>query len=122
MDTYATKHMHVKRVDDAVVLKPHGALMGGDETDELEKLIEKFDNEGLRCLVVNLTDVSMMNSLSISRLIRGHIRFSKRDGKMLLSNLDTRIQNIFVITKLSMVFNTFPTEEKALQSYKEGAK
>lgn len=121
METFATKYINVKRLDDAVVLKPHGALMGGDETDELEKLIDRFDTEGIRCMVVNLADVSMMNSLAISRLIRGHIRFSKRDARMHLCDLDTRISQIFVITKLSMVFNVYPSEERALEACRGGS-
>ena len=113
-DTYATKHSHVKRLGKVVVLKPHGNLMGGEETDELEKLIEDFDGQGMRCLVVNLVDVGMMNSLAISRLIRGHVKFSQRGARMNLCNLEKRIQNIFVIAKLSLVFNVYGNEEAAI--------
>jgi anti-anti-sigma factor len=114
METFATRHTHVKRFPAVAVLKPHGHLMGGDETNELEALIDRFDSEGVRCLVVNLVDVGMMNSLAISRLIRAHIRFSKRGARVHLCHLDSRIQNVFVIAKLSMVFNIYATEEEAI--------
>jgi len=112
--TYATAHCHVKRIDRVAVLKPHGNLMGGPETDELEKLIDEFDGQGIRCLVVNLADVAMMNSLGIGRLVSGHVKFKKRDARMNLCNLDKRIENIFVITKLSLEFNVYPSEEEAI--------
>jgi anti-anti-sigma factor len=112
--TYATKHTHVKRLNGTVILKPHGSMTGGDETDEVEKLIEQFNTEGVSCLVVNLADVGMMNSLAISRLVAGHLKFSKRNARVNLCNLDKRIDSIFVIAKLSLVFNVYQTEEAAI--------
>jgi anti-anti-sigma factor len=116
--TYSTKHCHVRQLDDAVVLRPHGDLMGGDETNELERMIEEFDAAGTRCMVIDLTAVSMMNSLAISRLIRGHVKFSNRKANLALCCLEARIQNIFVVTKLSLVMNVFPDERAALEAYR----
>ena len=116
MSTFAARHTHVRKAGTAVVLKPAGDLMGGEETDELEKLIAEADEDQVPCLVINLGGVSMMNSLSISRLIRGHVRFSQRKARMSLCSLDARIQNIFVITKLSMVFNVYSDEAAALDA------
>ena len=112
--TYAKRHSHVREIDGVVVLKPHGNLMGGPETDELEKLIEQFESQGMRCLIVNLADVGMMNSLAIGRLISGHVRFKKRGARMCLCNVDRKIENIFVITKLSLEFHVYPGEEQAI--------
>ena len=114
MKQYAAKHSNIRVLDHAVVVKPHGNLMGGDETDELESLIQTFDTEGVSCLVINLVDVGMMNSLALSRLIQGHIKFTRRSAHMHLCHLDAKIQNIFVITKLSLVFPIFPDEKSAL--------
>lgn len=119
-ETYATRHSHVRRIDGVVIIKLHGNLMGGPETDELEKLIEQFDSEDVHCLVVNLTDVSMMNSLAIGRLVSGHVRFKKRGAHMCLCNLDQRIQNIFVITKLSLEFHVYPGEAEAIAGCASG--
>jgi len=89
--------------------------MGGEETDELEKLIDEFDAARVRCLVVNLVDVGMMNSLSIGRLVRGHLKFKKRNARMHLCNVDAKLINVFVITKLSIEFNVFASEDAAVQ-------
>ena len=116
---YATKHVHVRKDEGFAVIKPHGNLMGGDETDEIEKLIEEFNSEGLPCLVINLADVGMMNSLAIGRLIAGHKMFDKRGARMTLCNLDKRIENVFVITKLALEFNVYRTEEAAIAGCSE---
>jgi anti-anti-sigma factor len=99
-----------------VVVRPHGDLMGGDETNELERLIGEFDAAGTRCMVIDLAGVSMMNSLAISRLIRGHVRFANRKASLSLCCLEGRIQNIFVVTKLSLVMNVFADERAALEA------
>jgi anti-anti-sigma regulatory factor len=39
---------------------------------------------------------------------------------MKLCSVDKRIQNIFVITKLSLVFDVYDTEEKAIASFASG--
>jgi anti-anti-sigma factor len=119
-ETYATKYSNLRRVQGVVVLKPHGSLMGGPETDEIEKLIAQFDTERVNCLVVNLVDVSMMNSLAIGRLIGGHLAFKKRGAHMCLCQVDKRIQNIFVITKLSLEFNVYDGEEEAIAACASG--
>jgi anti-anti-sigma factor len=112
--TYATKHSHVRRIDDVVVLKPHGALMGGEETEELERLIAEIDVDKVPYLVINLVDVDMMNSTALSRIIAGHVKFQRRNARVVLCQLDARIQNILVITRLSMVLEVYPDEPTAI--------
>jgi anti-anti-sigma regulatory factor len=43
----------------------------------------------------------------------------RRGGQMKLCAVDKRIENIFVITKLSMVFDVYATEELAIASFAE---
>jgi anti-anti-sigma factor len=112
--TYATPHTNVREIEGVVVIKPHGNLMGGPETEEIEKLISKYDAQAVRCLIVNLGDVGMMNSLALGRLISGHVRFKQRGARMCLCNVDRKIENIFVITKLSFEFSVYPGEEQAI--------
>lgn len=114
--TYATKHCHVRRIDDVVVLKPHGSLMGGEETEELEKLIAEMDADKIPALVINLVDVDMMNSTALSRIIAGHVKFQRRNARVALCQLDARIENILVITRLSLVFDVYPDEAQAVEA------
>jgi anti-anti-sigma factor len=112
--TQALKHSHLKRLNGTVVLKPHGDLTGGPETDELETLVDQLDVEGVKCLVINLTAVAIMNSLALSRIIRAHLKFTKRGARVLLCNLENRIEAVFVIAKLSMLFPVYPNETAAI--------
>jgi len=55
-------------------------------------------------------------------LITGHTNYAKRQGQMKLCSVDKRIQNIFVITKLSLVFDVYDSEDKAIASFAEAKK
>jgi anti-anti-sigma regulatory factor len=52
-------------------------------------------------------------------LISAHSNYVRRQGHMKLCSVDKRIENIFVITKLSLVFDVFPTEQQAIASFTE---
>ena len=47
------------------------------------------------------------------------VAYAQPDGQMKLAALDKHIENIFVITKLSMVFDVYATEEQAIASFAE---
>jgi anti-anti-sigma regulatory factor len=56
--------------------------------------------------------------VSLGVLIAGHATYSKRDAKFKLCAVDKKIQSIFVVTKLSLVFEVFDEEAEAIASFK----
>ena len=46
--------------------------------------------------------------------IRAHIKFTKRGARVLLCNLENRIEAVFVVAKLSMLFPVYPDENAAI--------
>jgi len=111
--------MKQRQVGSIVILYPKGYLTGGDETDELEKAIKDLGEGGNKNLVINLSETQHLNSTALGVLISGHSNYLRRGGQMKLCAVDHRIQNIFVITKLSLVFDAFPSEEQATASFAE---
>jgi anti-sigma B factor antagonist len=111
--------MKQRQVGSIVILYPKGYLTGGDETDELEKAIKDLGEGGNKNLIINLSETQHLNSTALGVLISGHSNYLRRGGQMKLCAVDHRIQNIFVITKLSLVFDVFPSEEQAIASLAE---
>jgi anti-sigma B factor antagonist len=111
--------MKQRQVGNIVVLAPKGYLTGGDETEELEQAIKTLGDGGNRNLVINLGETQHLNSTALGVLISAHSNYVRRGGQMKLCNVDKRIENIFVITKLSLVFDVYPTEEQAIASFAE---
>jgi len=108
------KYTNVKRLDGVGVISPKGNLTGGEETDELRDVIDELDKEGVNCLVVNLAGTTFINSTGLSTLIGAHVKFSKRGAKVNLCYVDHKVNQIFVITKLTMIFDAYENEEQAI--------
>lgn len=100
-----------------IILKPKGNYVGGDETDELRDSIKEFSDLGNKKLIIDLGDVLYLNSTALGVLISAHANYSKRDGKIKLCQLNKNLENLFVITKLALIFDSYPTEEEAIKSF-----
>jgi anti-sigma B factor antagonist len=70
-------------------------------------------------LIINLAEAQHLNSTALGVLISAHSNFVRRGGQMKLCSVDKRIENIFVITKLSLVFDVYANEELAIASFAE---
>src|SRR5262245_42776396 len=111
--------MKQRQVGNIGILVPKGYLTGGDETDELEQAIKTLADGGNKALVVNLADTQHLNSTALGVLISAHSNYVRRGGQMKLCSVDKKIENIFVITKLSLVFDVYHNEDQAIASFTE---
>lgn len=110
--------LDVRTSGDVTILAPKGMLLGGKETDELAAKIRELSEAGNKKLLINLGQTTFMNSVSLGVLIAGHTNYAKRGAQLKLCSVDKKIQNIFVVTRLSLVFETYETPEEAIQSFK----
>ncbi len=106
-----------KNEGDVVILYPKGFLMGGAETDELQNRVKELEETGNQKLIISLSETSMMNSTAIGVFITAHKHYSERGGRLKLCSVDKKIQNVFVITKLSLVFDVYANEAEAIASF-----
>src|SRR5438105_1322078 len=100
-----------------VVLEPKGNFVGGDETDELRNEIKNLSESGNLKLVVDLGEVSYLNSTALGVLIGAHANYVKRGGQIKLCQLNKNIENLFVITKLSLIIDSYPSQIEAIASF-----
>jgi anti-sigma B factor antagonist len=103
-------------VDGVHVLTPRKGLLGGDETRELTAAIQEIVAQGVPRIVIDLGKVPFMNSTGLGALVSGHVSCKNRQGWFRVARTTARITNLFLITKLAFVFETFDTVEEALAS------
>jgi anti-anti-sigma factor len=70
-------------------------------------------------LLINLGQTTFLNSVSLGVLIGAHSSYAKREAEMKLCAVDKKIQNIFVVTKLSLVFDVYESCEEATKSFQK---
>lgn len=113
--------MEIKeRVVEAIsVLDLSGRIVLGEGDMQIKERIRDLLADGQRKILLNLGDVSYIDSAGLGALISSYTTVKRENGKLKLVNLTKRIQDLLAITKLITVFDTYDTEKEAIDSYKE---
>jgi anti-sigma B factor antagonist len=106
-----------KQVRSISVLALKGRFYGDRETDELEKSIMDEAAAGNARLILNMAECEALNSVGIGTIMRGFVNYKGRGGEIKLCGLGKRLKDLFVMTKLIMVFDHHDTEEQALAAF-----
>jgi anti-sigma B factor antagonist len=112
----ATKVSSLNNLEIAV-LEPRGSLIGGEETDELKDKAHDLLEQGNKKLVLDLGNVTYINSTGIGAVVALHTMYTKVGGKVKLCRVGKGVQNVFVITRLASVFDIEETREAAVKSF-----
>jgi anti-sigma B factor antagonist len=99
------------------ILRLSGQLMGGPDADAVRETVLSILNQGYKNLLVDLKDVSWVNSTGLGILISSHITVTGNGGTLKLMRVSRRIDSIFMVTRLNTVFQIFENEDDALNSF-----
>ena len=99
------------------VLEPRGSLIGDQGTDELKTKAKELLEQGNKKLVVDLGGVNYINSSGIGALVSIYSSYTNNGGKIKLCRIGKNIHNVFVITKLTSVFDVEETREEAIKKF-----
>jgi anti-sigma B factor antagonist len=110
---------HIATVDAIPVVELSGDFWGGDETRKLSEAFANLLEGGNRKVVIDLSKTSYLNSTALGVLVRLHTTVSRQGGKLTLAGISKRIHNIFLITKLAFVFDTYDSVAEAVESLKK---
>ncbi len=97
------QHLEIMRTDDAIILTPPSYLLGGDETQELERVMQEAIAEGGRHLVLDFRRVEFMDSSALAVIIGAHTASKARGERFYLQNCMPRIKSILAIMKLDLL-------------------
>jgi len=114
MDKQRPKYTTVRVGENFAVVRPENRLVGDKETDEFQAIVKQLNEQGLAYMVVDLGAIDWISSPGIGALVDAHQRFAKRGAHVLLARVDKRIHNLLIITKLSLIFDTFANVDDAL--------
>lgn len=112
----ATKLSTLNNLEIAI-LEPKGSIIGGEETDELKTKAKDLLEQGNRKLIIDLGAVTYINSSGIGALVSIHSMFQKSQGKIKLCSMSKGIENVFVITKLTSVFDVEEERNEAIKKF-----
>ena len=99
------------------IVDASGKLVLGEETSALRAKIRELVAGGSKRIILNLADVSYMDSSGLGELIGAHTTVKTAGGEMKLLNLAKRVHDLLKITKLYTVFEAFEDEAAAVSSF-----
>ncbi len=105
-------------VNGVSVLDLSGKIILGEGDLQIKDRIRDLLADGQRQILLNLGDVTYLDSAGLGSLISSYTTVKREGGQLKLVSLTKRIQDLLTITKLITVFDTYEGEKEALDSFK----
>jgi anti-sigma B factor antagonist len=107
----------VKDSGKASVLVLSGHITLGEESNQLRNRIKAELGKGKKNLVLDLGEVTRIDSAGLGTLVSGYTTASTAGGKLKLANLTKKFSETLAITKLVTVFEVYDSVEDAVKSF-----
>ena len=104
-----------------LVLKLIGRITLGAGTSLLRRLIDDALVLGRKYILLNLGEVSYIDSGGLGTLVALRVTAQNAGGAIKLTNLTKRVGDVLQITKLLTVFDVYNSEAEAIESFRKAA-
>jgi anti-sigma B factor antagonist len=102
------------------ILDLRGQLRAGDSESTLRSAIDALARDNVVNIVLNLAEVTKIDSDGLEALVLCHSQIRKRGGALKLGRLNIEHLSLSVLTKLNTVFELFVDEQDAVNSFFPG--
>ena len=106
-----------RQVGDVTVIDAAGRITLGEGASTFRDTIRDLASKGNKKLLLNLGDVSYIDSSGIGELVSGFTTVTNHGGVLRLLGLNKRVKDLLQITKLYTVFEVFDDEAAAVRSF-----
>lgn len=109
--------MQAREVKGIMILDLSGRLVMGEACAAIRDEIRDQVAHGFRQILLNLADVTYIDSAGLGELTAAYTSVRNREGSLRLMNLTKRIHDLMQITKLYIVFDVYDDEKLAIASF-----
>ena len=101
-----------------VVLEPLGSMVLSEDPADtaLKDRVAAQLRDGRRQFVLDLNQVSQMDTTGLTAIVTAYIAVQKQQGRIALVNPQKRMRELLRITKLDTLFQVFDCEDDAVES------
>jgi anti-sigma B factor antagonist len=107
-----------KQIGDVSVVALKGRIVLGEGCSALRERIKSLVGDGKKKIVLNMANVTYIDSAGLGTLVAAHISVKKQGTTLLLSDLGNKFHEVLQITRLLTVFSVYATEAEAISSLK----
>jgi anti-sigma B factor antagonist len=112
MDDLSNIDVPTTSIADGVVLRPQGEI-DLSRAPEFRQAIGRAQGQKPSRLIIDLSDVPYMDSSGVATLVEAMQTARRTDGRLILCGLQERVQSIFEIARLDIVFTIVESCEEA---------
>jgi anti-sigma B factor antagonist len=106
-----------RQVGDVTVVDASGRITLGEGASTFREKIRELVNNNSKKILLNLGDVTYIDSSGIGELVSGFTTVTNSGGQLKLVGLSKRVKDLLQITKLYTVFEAFDDEAQAVRSF-----
>lgn len=107
-----------RRLGNVTVLDLKGRLVFDEGDGVVRDRINHLVDEGRVNILMNLQDVTYVDSCGIGVLVAKYVSLRRKGGDLRFVNLTPRSRRLLEITKLMGIFRIFDSEEEAVASFR----
>jgi len=111
-----------KVVDGAILVDLRGRITIGPETEALRNKMKELIEAGRQRIILNLGEVTYIDSTGISTLVACHTSVCKAGGILKLLHLPRSVQQVLEISRLIAVFEIYQDVAAAVESFQEATR
>lgn len=109
--------MHTRQVDGVTILDLSGRIVLGEGSVQLRDSIKELVAKGQKQILLNLGDVSYIDSSGLGELVSAYTTVRNAGGELKLLNLTKKVHDLLQITKLYTVFDVKDDEATAVSAF-----
>jgi len=106
-----------RQVGDVTVVDAAGRITLGEGSSALRDMLRDMVAKGQKKILLNLSEVSYIDSSGIGELVSGFTTVTNQGGALKLLGLTKRVKDLLQITKLYTVFDVHDDEASAVRSF-----
>jgi anti-sigma B factor antagonist len=103
---------------DVTILDLRGRATLGDDSDLLINHLNKLVATGALKLLLNLADLTQLDSSGISAIVGTYVSLSRQAGSLVLLRPRGRVRAVLRVVRLAEIIPTFEDETQALASFR----
>jgi anti-sigma B factor antagonist len=107
----------VRNSDDVIIVDLSGRLVAGDGADVLHEVINTLLADDWAKIILNMSDVSMIDSTGAGELIESLKIAEKFNSKIKLLRPQERVQKSLQLSQLLPLFEVFDEEDEAIRAF-----
>jgi anti-sigma B factor antagonist len=107
----------VRRLKGVALVHVTGQITSLDTWGQLKEAVASLVRDGERNIVLNLSQLSFVDSSFIGELVASSLVIARAGGVLRLASPSRRVQELLLITRLGSIFESHETDAEAIASF-----